>query len=131
MRQISANGLATLTTKQGIEPICIVEIDWVPGTTAQYADKAIFNIPGKVVEISELDNVAAVSGTSNGQQVTVVLDDTDGTIKALLDTQDVHKRPARLYQYFTGLALTDRFELFDGYITTPIVWSERGIGPSP
>ena len=125
MRQISANGLATLTTKQGIEPICIVEIDWVAGTTAQYADKAIFNIPGKVVEISELDDVAAVSGASNGQQVTVVLDDTDGSIKALLDTQDVHKRPARLYQYFTGLALTDRFELFDGYITTPIVWSER------
>ena len=105
MRNISANGLAKLRTRLGNEPICIVEIDWVPGSTSAYADRTVASIPGKIVELSELDDVTSASGHSSNQQVTVTLDDVDGTIKALLDAHDVHKRPARVYQYFSGLDL--------------------------
>ena len=55
----------------------------------------------------------------------MTLDDTDGTLKAILDAHDVHKRPARVYQYFSGLDLSDRFKLFSGLVTTPVIWSER------
>ena len=41
MRNISTAGLATLAKKLGNEPICIVEIDWVAGSTSSYADRAV------------------------------------------------------------------------------------------
>ena len=125
MRNISPIGLATLAQKLGNEPICIVEIDWVDGSTSSYADRAVASIPGKIVELSDLDDAVHTEGNSGTQQITVTLDDTDGTLKAILDAHDVHKRPARVYQYFSGLALSDRFKLFSGLVTTPITWSER------
>ena len=33
--------------------------------------------------------------------------------------------PSRVYQYFTGLDIADRFLLFAGVVTSPISWSER------
>ena len=125
MRTISANGLAQLAQPYGNEPIAIVEIDWVAGSTSSYADRTVGSIPGRIIEVGELDDTINLSGNSDSQQLTVVLDDTDGTIKAILDAHDVHKRDARVYQYFTGLALTDKFLLFAGQITSPITWNER------
>ena len=49
MRSISDAGLTKLHTALGIEPICIVEIDWVVGGTSAYADKPVGSIPGKIV----------------------------------------------------------------------------------
>ena len=125
MRQISANGLAKLATKQGTEPICIVEIDWTDTATARYADKAVFSIPAKIIEISDLDDVISLQGHSGSGEISIVLDDTDGTIKAMMDSNDPHYRPARVYQYFTGLVQSDMFLLFSGVVTTPFSWNER------
>ena len=125
MRSISVAGLAKLRTTHGIEPICIVEIDWVDGGTSVYADRTVVSIPGKIVELGEFDDAANISGSGSSQEITIKLDDVDGTIKAILDSHDPHKRPARVYQYFTGLELADKFLLFGGRLTTPIVWNER------
>ena len=125
MRSISAAGLAKLRTTHGIEPICIVEIDWVDGGTSVYADKTVGSIPGKIVELSDFDDAANISGSGSSQELTIKLDDVDGTIKAILDSHDPHKRPARVYQYFSGLDLSDKFLLFGGRLTTPIIWNER------
>jgi hypothetical protein len=125
MRNISDMGLAKLTTKLGNEPIIIIEIDWVDGGTQAYADRMVASIPGKIVEVGDLDDAMSLAGNSSSSQLSVKLDDTDGTIKAILDTHDPHKRPARVYQYFHGLALSDRFLLFSGVLMTPISWNER------
>ena len=125
MRNISANGLKQLATKLGNEPICIIEIDWVDGGTSSYADRAVGSIPGKIVELGDLDDAVNLSGNSGSMELSVTLDDTDGSIKAIMDANDPHKRPARVYQYFTGLDLSDRFLLFSGVLTTPISWNER------
>ena len=125
MRSISGNGLAKLAEKYGNEPIAIVEIDWVAGKTMAYADRTVQSIPGRIIEVGELDDVVNVTGSSDSQEVSLTLDDTDGTIKAILDTHDVHTRPARVYQYFSGLALSDKFLLFSGQLTSPIIWNER------
>jgi hypothetical protein len=53
------------------------------------------------------------------------LDDTDGSIKTIIDGTDVHKRTARVYQWFEGLDLSDKFLLFAGKISSPITWNER------
>ena len=125
MRNISTAGLTKLAARCGNEPITLIEVDWVAGTTAVYADRTVGTIPGRIIEVGDLDDAVNISGNSDSQELTITLDATDGSIKAILDSHDVHKRDARVYQYFTGLALSDKFLLFSGKISSPIVWNER------
>jgi len=117
--------LAKLANRYGNEPITIIEVDWVEGSTARYADRTVGTIPGRIIEVGDLDNVVGVSNSSGSQSLAVTLDDTDGSIKAIFDLHDVHKRTCRVYQYFTGLDLSDKFLLFSGKVSSPITWSER------
>ena len=130
MRAISSDGLAKLTTTHGNEPVCILEIDWSEGgVTSSYADKDIAGppaIPGKIVELGDLDEAIDVTmQNSPSQEIAITLDDTDGALKKIFDAYDIHKRPVRLYQWFTGLALSDKFLVFSGKINTPASWNER------
>lgn len=125
MRTISAASLTKLATRFGNEPINILEVDWVAGNTQQYADRDIAGgIKGKILTIGELDAVINVSGNGQSQQIEVTLDDTDGTIKAILDSHDIHKRSCRLYQWFEGLAVSEKFLVFQGQVSSPITWNE-------
>ena len=95
-----------------------------------YADRTISTatgtIPGEIVEIGDLDEAIDVTTYNNtSKQVSLTLDDTDGSIKAIFDRYDIHKRTVRLYQWFTGLDLSDRFLVFAGRINTPVSWNER------
>jgi hypothetical protein len=131
MRSISANGLATLAQRLGNEPIMIVEVDWRDGVQPkQYADRTITPdgtvIPGAIIQIGNLDDAIDVTTWNNSsKQIEVTLDDTDGSIKDLFDSYDITKRTVRLYQWFTGLAWSDRFVTFVGLINSPVSWSER------
>ena len=89
-----------------------------------YADRTVGPIPGKILEVSNLDNVVQVSANDDSQQISVTLDDTDGTIKSIMDHHDIHQRDVWVYQYFDGLDLADRFLLFRGKISSPVVWRE-------
>jgi len=128
MRNLSANALAKIAATHGNEPITIVEIDWVEGAVGGaklYADRNISDIPGKILEVGDLDNVIDITDNDNSQELSLTLDDTDGTIKAILNENDIHKRDARVYQWFEGMDLADRFLLFAGKVSSPIIWSER------
>lgn len=128
MRTISPAGLAKLAQKLGNEPIILLEVDWTPSASPKwYGDRTVnVDIPGKILEIGNLDNVVGISFNNTSQEISVVLDDVDGSIKTILNGTDVHKRTARLYQWFEGLDLSDKFLLFAGKISSPIVWDERG-----
>ena len=145
MRNISSNGLAKLATKYGIEPINIIEVDWFNSSytvapdgeitpngtpmTLSYADRTIPGpptIPGKIVNIGALDNVVdMVLTNSSTAQIELTLDDTDGSIKTIFNQHDFHKQDVRIYQWFNGLPLSDKFLLFAGKINTPVTWNER------
>lgn len=126
MRSISIDALAKLATKKGTEPLCIISCDFAGnGTLSWYADRDIDSIPGRILSVSELDNTVNVSNSSNSQQVSVTLDDADGTIKAIMDSHDIHQRDVAVYQHFAGLPLADKILLFLGKIYSPITWSER------
>ncbi len=126
MRNLSGDALNKLATNLGTEPVTIIEIEWAGnGSPVLYADRTVGTIRGKIHEVGDLDNVINVSGNDSSQELTVTLDDTDGTIKAILDSNDIHKRSARVYQWFEGLDIADRFMLFAGKISSPIHWSER------
>lgn len=125
VRSISPGALTKIAEKTGSEPIAIIEVNWIDGDApTPYADRDLGTIPGRILELSVLDNVISVSRSNDSQQLSVTLDDTDGAIKAILDAHDVHQRDVRVYQHFEGLALADRFLLFRGKISSPVVWSE-------
>jgi len=128
MRDISVTSLAEIAMKTGTEPINILAIQWVDGGSLdQYADRDLAGgIKGKIKFLSELDAVINVSGGGQSQAIEVTLDDTDGSIKAILDANDIHKRPCYIYQWFEGLDLTEKFLIFQGQVSSPITWNESG-----
>jgi hypothetical protein len=127
MRNLSAAALAKIATKAGTEPIAIIEVVWrKDGNPILYADRDIGDsIKGRVLSVSDLDNVVGVSENTSSQEISITLDDTDGSIKEIFDTSDIHKRDVRLYQWFEGMDLDDRFLLFSGKLSSPITWNER------
>ncbi len=126
MRNLNANALAKIATTHGNEPITILEVDWIEdGGSKLYADRTAGGIQGKILEVGDLDNVIGVSNNDSSQELSITLDDTDDTLKTILNTNDIHKRSARVYQWFDGMGIDDRFLLFAGKISSPITWNER------
>ncbi len=119
MRTINANALAFVAKQYASEPVNIVEFEF--GT---YCDKDITQARGKILEISSLDAIINVSSSSDSQELTVVLDDIDGTIKTYMESNDIHLTTVTVYQWFEGLDYSDRFILFQGQINTPVSWNE-------
>lgn len=122
MRTLTAGAIAEIAEELGTEPLNIVEVCWTEGSSTWYADKDLTNIPGKILTLSAIDNATTSKSTSTS--FTVTLDDTDGTINNILNNHDVHKAKCTLYQYFGAIALTDKFVLFQGELSSPIIWNE-------
>lgn len=130
VRSISSASQAKLDQNLGTEPAIIIEIQWVDGGDIYtYSDKDLTGREGKILEVSGLDNTVVVQGVQSGtssdsQQISVTLDDTDGTIKNIIDSHDIHKEPAWVYQWFQGLATSEKFLIFKGQISSPMQWNE-------
>jgi hypothetical protein len=125
MRTLTVAAQAAVATKQGKQPVMVIEVQWTDGQPTYYADDVIDGVAtGTILEVSGLDEAVIVSGGGNSQQLTVTIDDTDGTLKAIYDSLDVHKRPVRVWQWFKGLAFSDRFLVFKGQINSPVQWLE-------
>lgn len=127
MRTLTANALAKIQTDLGTEPILVVEVRWGGGVASGfYADKGEIGtvITGRILEVSGLDEVIQISGGGQTTQISVKLADPDGAIKTIFDSMDVHKKPVRVWQWFSGLSFNDKFLVFSGQINSPVVWSE-------
>jgi len=134
MRSLSVAAQAKVAQTLGTEPVIVIEVQWSEGGSIYtYGDiDGDTNAPqvnGKITELSGLDNVITITGVSQGttgdsQSLNFVLDDTDGHIKAILDTHDIHKRPVWVYQWFPDLPFADKFLLFKGEVSSPIEWNE-------
>jgi hypothetical protein len=122
MRIISSESLATLAQNLGTEPINIIEVQWVVnGNRIPYSDK---DPGGKILELGGLDSVIQISGGSDSNELSLSLDDTDAEIKNLIDTNDANKRPVWVYQWCEGLDISEKFLIFRGEISSPLVWDE-------
>lgn len=124
VRQVSVLCREKPTKKLGTEPTSIIEIDCGTGAPLSYADKHVSGIPGKILELGALDNVIDVPNNSSSQQIDIVLDDADGSLTGIIDTQYVHQKNVRVYQHFSALDVADKFIFFAGKINSPVVWSE-------
>lgn len=129
MRVISPEALLKLQMHYGTEPIFILEVAWSTSDAVKvaYSDQKIngsdYPSPA-IISVSNFDTALKLTGASDSQAISVVLDDIDGGIKTILDTQDIHKRPCWLYQTFKGLADGQKFLIFKGEISSPIIWDE-------
>ncbi|MHA1950976.1 MAG: hypothetical protein ACW987_14015 [Candidatus Thorarchaeota archaeon] len=119
-RQISQQALDKLSQTHGAEPVVIIEIVTAHST----ASGTDIHVSGKIMEIGQVDSVVAISLNETSEEFQLILDDTDDTIKQIINYNDVHLRDVSVYQWFEGLNWEDRFLIFQGKINSPISWSE-------
>lgn len=124
MKTLTAAALTEIAKQFGTEPVTIVEIVWATGGVSQYADKDIVGIDGKILEAGQIESVLRLDNVQSFT-VSITLDDTDNSIKGIVDTIDIHKRPCTIYQLYGGLATSEKFIMFTGVISTPFSWGEN------
>lgn len=126
MKTLDATALAEIAKRMGTEPINIIGVSWTrdDNSIVYYADRDIANLAtGKIIQLTNIDSVLAV-GNKTSSSVSVILSDIDGTIKSIMDNNDIHKVPCIIYQWFGDVGISFKFVLFKGEISSPIVWSE-------
>lgn len=126
VRTLTAAAQTEAAKTHGTEPITVIEVQWTNGGKIySYADTRYGDhIKGLIVSMSDIDAVIQVSDNSDSSQVSVTLDDTDGALRDIINQNDIHQRPVWVYQHFAGLDESDRVLLFQGKISSPIVWDE-------
>ena len=111
----------------GSEPMVIVEISWTGDNFTAYSDQKLngedYPLP-KIISVGSFDTTTIVSGGSDSQTVSVVMDDTDGALRQIIDVHDIHLRPVRVYLAFQGLPLSEKALMFEGLINSSIDWNE-------
>ena len=125
MRNLSATSLAKITQQYGAEPITIVSVFW-RNNEYFYAEKWINeDIPGKLLRLDNIESVTTLNGSGSGNSLNILLDDTDGSLKKIFDTIDIHRRIVNVYQWFDGIAFDEKFIIYEGVIESPIVYSDN------
>lgn len=125
MRQISGASLAEITKTSGVEPVIAVRIFWSGGETV-YCDRkfAEEGLVGKLLQISGIEDIVDINQAATSVSLTILLDDSDGSIKNIYDYIDIHKTYVQVMQWFKGIPFSDAFIIFEGEISSPIKWSE-------
>lgn len=117
-----------LAGKTAIDTAFILAIQWtIGGEEILYVDRNTEDMEGtlpRIVSIGEIDETKNSDSAGATSAVGVTLSDTDGALKSMFDSQDIHKRRVKVYQYFVGTSVGDKFLLFAGQIASPIVWNE-------
>lgn len=126
MRNISAASLATLQQTSGVEPVIVVRVYWGGTTHTNYCDRKFSNnaLVGKLLSISGIEDVIDINAAASSVNLSVSLDDSDGSIKHIFDHNDIHKTRVQILQWFSNLPFTAAFVIFEGEIASPITWSE-------
>jgi len=123
-RTISGGATAAKNAQYGSEPICILGVAWGGGNEIKYAERTVSFASGRIASMSSLNEIIQVDSNASNSSISITLLDSDGSLKAILDSIDIHKNKATLYQWFDGLAESDAFVLFTGEINSPITWNE-------
>lgn len=121
MRNIPQEIISQIT--KGSEPVFVVGVSWVDGSTTNYSTKDnILNCLPYVQSVSGLETITKINGGS-ATNFEIIFEDSSGHFKNLFDTIDLHFRPVTIYQYFDGFG-SGLYPIFYGQISTPISWDE-------
>jgi len=125
MRTVTANAAAVLSQKMGSEWIVLLEVDWVDGNTITYSDQDFEDAKPVIVEMGGFDGSMQLSGSGDSQELNFTLDDVDEHLRAIYNSSDMHKRPARAYLQPKGYPSSDRILIFQGEVVTPLSWDDQ------
>lgn len=128
MRDINTTALAEINRNYGLEAINIVRVYWDGINPTDYSDKRegleAQGLLGKVLEITGLDNIVSLDRSTSSTSINISLDDSDGSLRTLINSMDIHKKRVDILQWFVGGSKADAFVLFSGEINTPMDWQE-------
>lgn len=135
MRLLSQAAIDKVTQPNGTEPVNVLIISWIDGIWSYYVDtdygeisaagvSPALGFDGLILNLSNLESLPDLDGKASSLSLNVTLNDTEGKLKNIIDTVDIHKRPVRVAQWYKGIELQDAFVLFEGVVSSPITWSE-------
>lgn len=126
MRNLSPASLAAILATSGQEPTIVVRIYWGGSSFTSYCDRKFEaeGLVGKLISISGIEDVVDINSAASSVNLSLTLDDTDGSIKSIYNTVDIHKVYVQVLQWFTSIPLSEAFIIFEGEISSPIIWSE-------
>lgn len=114
-------------TKKATEPLILMRVDWESGTQ-YYGDKEVDigseTYEGKILEFSPISNQITENLAGEVINASVLLDDTDGALKSIIDTDVIESTSVTVYQYFEGMDEADILVLMRGKIYGSVTWSE-------
>lgn len=115
------------STTVGTTPIVIVKINY-PGGVKYYADQdytfGADICEGKIISLSDITSARRVDNLGEVSSCNIVLDDSDGAVKTLMDTVNLVNIDATVYLHYTDLPATDATVLFKGIVAGDISWDE-------
>lgn len=123
MRNLSNVLLDKISKKFGVEAELLLGVKWTDSHEVFYSSHDVVGARRSILSIGQLDVSDTVEASST-QSATVTLSDTDGHFTEILDTVDIHKRPARIYLSFAGVPISESLLLLDGEINSEVEWSE-------
>lgn len=127
MRSLTTNTYNKTQTDTGTEPIIIIEVHWSTGNQ-YYSDKTFtvgsYNCSGRILSLSAISSTGKQDTSGEVSSVGVTLDDTDGSLKDIVDTLIIEGTIATIYHYYAGNDAADAVVMLHGKITGDIDWSE-------
>ncbi len=126
MRELSPQVLSRLNNNYAQEYSILIEVEW-NDSKILYSDKKIngadYPYP-LLIDASGLTCTTTVDEVTEAQNLTITLDDHDGTLKSIIDSVDINHKKVWIYLLFDGHPLDYKILLHQGEIHSPIIWTE-------
>ena len=117
--------IATEVSKvKASEPLIVIEVQWNESTKRFYAAENYGDAVDSLLEVSALSTIVRLGDSGSASSASATLSDTDGLIKGLLGTTDVHKVPVNIYLAYLTLPFADKYLLLSGELNTPAIWDD-------
>jgi len=126
-RSMTGTALTQSLVKEAQEPILIIKIEWDSGTK-YYCDKT-YTFDGNVcapiiLSIGNCQASAPMSNIGGIATMSLTLDDTDGALKSITNSDEMEGAIVTVYHHFANLAAINAVILMKGKIVADIVWGE-------
>ena len=105
----------------------MIEVSWTDDSpNGVYGDRSFpgYGIQGRILSVRNLEDVINYGKNGTVQNVSILLDDTDGGLKVLLTMWISIDVPSGFINGFLDIPYSERFLLFAGVISSPIIWKE-------
>ena len=113
MKPASIAAIAEETRQYGVDPQLVLVIEWNSGTV-EYTST--------LIEVGSLTSQKKSNSVGMVSTIDFTLDDIDGNLKTIIDSDPIEYVKCSLYQGYVGVV--DRVLLFTGFISSPIEWTE-------